>query len=204
MSYWDRPKPVRRLRAVTLEQLTQHSAALLDDGGLPALTIRALAARLDVAPPSLYSRIESVDDLLDLALDHVLDRDDRVWSTSSEDPRDLLLDLYDHLLRHPWAPLVIGRRPPRGPAYIRYSERLLEILLEQGIPDPLTVAYAMTNFVIGSVTTASSAAQEPHVLVDPERAPTYAALHSSHEADPRAIVEAGLGALCGLSIARTP
>jgi AcrR family transcriptional regulator len=200
MSYWDDPKPVRRSRAVDVDELARESAALLDEGGIAALTVRALAARLGVAPPSLYSRIQSVDDLLDLALDRVLGDDDRVSGFCPSDPCDLLLALYDHLALHPWAPQVVGLRPPRGPAYLRFSEQLLGLIVDEGVREPLTVAYAMSNFVIGSVTTSSSAMREPAEHIAPVRAPVYARLHSEHDTEPRAIVEAGLRALQGIGI----
>ncbi|MDN5724089.1 MAG: TetR/AcrR family transcriptional regulator, partial [Corynebacterium sp.] len=69
MSYWDHRKPVRRARAVNIEAIARESVELLDAGGLRSLTVRAVAARLGVAPASLYSRLESADDLFDLALD---------------------------------------------------------------------------------------------------------------------------------------
>ena len=75
MSYWEHRRPVRRERAVDVDALARAAAALLDEGGLRALTLRAVAHRLDVAPASLYSRVESVDDLFDLALDMTLGSD---------------------------------------------------------------------------------------------------------------------------------
>ena len=59
MSYWDHRKPVRRARAVDVEAIAGESVGLLDAGGLRALTVRAVAARLGVAPASLYSRVKS-------------------------------------------------------------------------------------------------------------------------------------------------
>lgn len=200
MSYWDNPKPVHRIRAVAVDELARESAALLDEGGIPALTVRSLAGRLGVAPPSLYSRIQSVDDLLDLALDRALDSDIHVWAAADDDAHGLLLALYDHLRIRPWAPHVIGLRAPRGPAYLRFSERLLDLLIESGVPDPLTVAYAMSNFVLGSAATTASAADEPVSPVDPARAPTYARLHAEHDLTPRSIVAAGLRALGRITV----
>lgn len=86
MSYWADPKPVRRIRAVAVGEMAREAVALLDEGGITALTIRALAGRLRVAPPSLHSRIESVDDLLDLALDHALERDAQAWTANDDGP----------------------------------------------------------------------------------------------------------------------
>lgn len=48
MGYWDHRKPVRRARAVDVEAIARESVELLDAGGLRALTIRAVAARLGV------------------------------------------------------------------------------------------------------------------------------------------------------------
>ena len=70
MSYWEHRKPVRRLRAVDIVEVARASVRLLDEGGLRALTLRSVAQQVGVAPASLYSRVESVDDLFDLALEH--------------------------------------------------------------------------------------------------------------------------------------
>ena len=81
MSYWAHRKPVQRLRAVDIGEVARASVRLLDEGGLKALTLRSVAQRVGVAPASLYSRVESVDDLFDLALDTAL-ADDPVMSES--------------------------------------------------------------------------------------------------------------------------
>ncbi|MDK7750552.1 helix-turn-helix domain-containing protein [Brevibacterium sp. UMB10442] len=81
MSYWEHRKPVRRLRAVDIGEVARASVRLLDEGGLRALTLRSVAQQVGVAPASLYSRVESVDDLFDLALDTAL-ADDPVMSES--------------------------------------------------------------------------------------------------------------------------
>lgn len=195
MSYWADPKPIRRTRAVEVDHLAREALVLLDEGGLPAVTVRSLAGRLGVAPPSLYSRIRSVDDILDLALDHALDDDEQVWHAAEAGcPHRLLLALYDHLCRHCWAAQVIGLRAPRGPAYLCFSERLL-LLLVGRVADPLSAAYAVSNFVIGSATTAASADDEPTSPVNRSLAPTYAMLHAEHAVEAREIVDAGLRVL---------
>ena len=72
MSYWEHRKPVQRHRTVDIAEVARASGRLLDEGGLKTLTMRAVAQQVGVAPASLYSRVESVDDLFDLALDVVL------------------------------------------------------------------------------------------------------------------------------------
>lgn len=196
MSYWDHPRPVKRVRSVDVEDIAREARALLDAGGLPAVTVRALAGRMGVAPASLYSRVRSVDDLLDLALDEALGQDEDLQEASDgNDIGELMLAYYRHLRRHSWAPRVIGMRAPRGPHYLRLSERMCALLADGGAADPLTTAYAMSNFVIGSASTTPIADHERATRVDPGLAPVYARLHATHSVDPEHIVAAGLAAL---------
>lgn len=196
MSYWEHSKPVRRARAVDVHSIARASAGLLDAGGARALTVRAVAGRLGVAPASLYSRIESVDDLFDLALDHALGADPAIGSSAAGDSiRALMLTYYRHLTRHSWGCQVIGMRAPRGPHYLRLSERMIELLADSGVADPLAMAYSLSNFVIGSATTAHIVDDERVAEVDPGVAPSYARLHASHVAEGETILVAGLEAL---------
>ena len=196
MSYWEHRKPVRRTRSVDVDEIARIAVELLDDGGLRALTLRAVALRLDVAPASLYSRVVSVDDLFDLALDRALGGDPEMQdATAGAELPDLMLAYYRHLVQHPWACQVIAMRAPRGPHYLRLSERLCVLLAEGGSTDPLGDAYALSNFVIGSATTTPTAGNERDAAVDSDIAPVYASLHSSHRVDTEAILDAGLRAL---------
>lgn len=177
-------------------RIASVSADLLDEGGLRALTIRAVARRMDVAPSSLYSRVTTVDDLFDLALDHALGLEPD-WREVLEhaELRVLLLAHYRHLVRHPWACQVIAMRAPRGPNYLRLSERMCVLLTESGSADPLGDAYALSNFVIGSALTTAAAVDERQASVDGELAPLYASLHAAHGVAAETILTAGLHAL---------
>lgn len=196
MSYWEHRKPVHRARAVDVSEVARAAVVLLDEGGLRALTVRAAAGRLDVAPASLYSRVESVDDLFDLALDEALGSDPAICTALTDAGIvDLMLAYFRHLMSHRWACQVIGMRAPRGPNYLRLSERMVALLADDGAADPLSAAYTLSNFVIGSATTAPMAADERIAPVDPETAPSYARLHAEHTVDPEDILTTGLLAL---------
>ncbi|WP_256173018.1 TetR family transcriptional regulator [Brevibacterium sp. HMSC22B09] len=196
MSYWEHRKPVQRLRAVDIMEVARVSAKLLDEGGLRALTLRSVAQKVGVAPASLYSRVDSVDDLFDLALDAAL-ADDPLMSEAihSADLPDLMQAFFVHLTTHRWAGQVIGMRAPRGPAYLTLSERMCVLLEQAGIPDPLGTAYRLSNLVIGSALTAPMAPDEKRVVIDPGQAPTYARLHTAHHISPQEILAEGIKAL---------
>lgn len=193
MSYWEHQKPVQRHRAVDIAEVAKASARLLDEGGLRALTMRAVAQQVGVAPASLYSRVESVDDLFDLALDIVL-ADDPVMSESinNADLPTLMQTFFTHLTTHRWAGQVIGMRAPRGPTYLALSERMCILLEQEGVPDPLGTAYRLSNLVIGAALTAPMAPDEKRVPIDPRQAPTYARLHAAHHISPREILSEGI------------
>jgi AcrR family transcriptional regulator len=164
VGYWTRSRPVQRRRAVRSEDLGRVACEILDASGGAALTTRAVAARLGVAPASLYSRIREVDDLADLALDHALGTDTAVaQAIEGADLVQLLTVWHDHLLRHPWAVAQTAKRPPLGPAYLALSDRLCELASELGDADPLPLTYAMSNYVLGCALTRSAAEADPDV-----------------------------------------
>ncbi|WP_211220606.1 TetR/AcrR family transcriptional regulator [Gordonia shandongensis] len=187
---------MKRARSVDVARVAHTASSILDEGGLRALTVRAVAQRLDIAPASLYSRFSSSDDLFDVALDDALGRDAELQSAVRRAPLDALMVAYfRHLVRRPWACQVIAMRAPRGPNYLLLSERMCVLLVERGSADPLGDAYALSNFVIGSATTAPIAGHERVAPVDPRLAPTYATLHAARPEDPEAVLTAGLTAL---------
>ncbi|GGE57520.1 TetR/AcrR family transcriptional regulator [Nesterenkonia cremea] len=172
------------------------SVKLLDEGGLRALTIRAVALRLEVAPASLYSRMDSVDDLYDLGFDQALGQDVALQRAIEDAPlHELMLAYYRHLVAHPWASQVIAMRAPRGPNYLRLSERMCTLLSERGSSDPLGDAYALSNFVIGSAATTPIAGLERQAPIDEGTAPLYSSLHAEHGVDAKTIVSKGLKVL---------
>lgn len=198
MSYWEHRKPVQRARAVDVREVARAAVALLDAGGLRALTVRAVAGQLDVAPASLYSRIESGDDLFDLALDAALGEDPSMQhAVRDAELPGLMHAFFRHLARHRWACHVIGMRAPRGPHYLQLSEKMVVLLGELGAPDPLGSAYMLSNYVIGSAMTAPMSDDERAAPVDADHAPTYAQLHQHHAVDAEQIFTTGLNALLG-------
>jgi len=104
---------------------------LLAERGLDALTMRALARALDVAPNTLYSHVASKAALIDDVLDDVL-AEVEVPDPAAEDPtvglRALMVSTYDVLLAHSdLVPLYLARQGARG----RNAQRLGDLMLRQ-------------------------------------------------------------------------
>lgn len=202
MSYWDHAKPVQRTRAVHVEQIAKEACQLLDRDGFDAFTLRAVANRLCVAPASLYSRIRSLDDILDIALDYALSVDDGLQKAMANDAgcEELFLAYYRHLLTHPWTIGVIARRPPRGPAYISFSEAVCARLVRDGVDEPLARSYALSNYVLGCAMTARVAGLEPNAPVRDGQAPVYESLRANQSFSTEDVVNGGVRALLHFSI----
>jgi len=201
MSYWTDHPAVQRTRTLDAEGIARTAAALLDEDGAESLTMRAVAAALGVAPSSLYSRVRSLEDVLDLALDATLGADAALQEIVRADTvgaavlDELLLRHFRHLRRHPWALQVLPRRALRGPHHLALSERLCRLLEHEGARDPLAAAYALSNLVIGSAMTGALDVEELSTPVDEDLAPVYARLHAAGAADSESVLRPGLVAL---------
>lgn len=165
-------------------------------GRLRALTLHAVATWLPVTPASSYSRVGSVDDLFDLALDVALTNDlDVAQAVAGSKLAKLMLTYYRHLVKHRWACQAIAMLPPRGP---------VTCVCPSGCVNYSSTAAQKTRWVRPMrCRTSSSAARarlrslrESHAPVDTAIAPRYARLHAGyHDADAEKTVTAGLSAL---------
>ncbi|MFF7363164.1 TetR family transcriptional regulator [Streptomyces sp. NPDC008125] len=143
---------------------------LLDEAGEPALTLRALAARLGTGVGSIYWYVSGKDDLLDRAIDHVLGG---VLAAVEAQPRSgdaiddlrvMALTLFDAIVDRPW----LGAHFMRTTVVRGNSLRLYEALGQQTLRLDLTprqrfhAVSAIVGVVVGS---AADLGQEPPVEV---------------------------------------
>jgi AcrR family transcriptional regulator len=121
--------------AIARDQIIEAALRLLARGAHDQLTVRALAAELDVAPMSLYRHIESKDDVLDEAVDILLrelpfprapERDWRRYLTAAA------VSFRDFLVSQPAALHVYLRHPVVSPAAIERMEAMLRSLRSAG------------------------------------------------------------------------
>ncbi|EHN74790.1 TetR family transcriptional regulator [Streptomyces sp. NRRL WC-3753] len=143
MTVWDRPEPPNRPVPLDRERIVAAAVALADEGGLTAVSLRKVAARLDAGPMRLYGYISTKDELFDLMVDAVY-----AEILPEEQPADWreALRVLAHrtrrsALRHEWLADLLGGRPALGPNGLAVSESTLAAL--DGLADIDTVMRAV-------------------------------------------------------------
>ncbi|WP_459710803.1 TetR/AcrR family transcriptional regulator [Actinophytocola sp. KF-1] len=181
---WLREEKPRR-DALTRERITAAAIELLDEHGTAHLTMRKLAERLAVAPPTLYWHVKTKDDVLDLAVDAIFAEVAIPGRTAdwAADARTLVLRWRATMLRHPWSPALIGR-PMLGPNVLARTEFLQSTLARSGRTGPALAAatHGLANLTIGAALTESTwhgalprASAHELIQANADRYPTLAA-----------------------------
>lgn len=138
---------------LTRERILHEAAALADDIGIDALSMRKLGQQLGVEAMSLYNHITNKDDLLDGLLDLALAEialpalsDD--WKTGMRTRAHSARDMF---LRHPWALQIMETRTNPGPATLRYYDSVIACLRQGGFSMALTAhAFAaLDSYIYG-------------------------------------------------------
>jgi AcrR family transcriptional regulator len=106
-----RPGPKARTSHI---ELLRAAGAILDAGGLDAISMRRLAAAVGLTPMALYRHVPGKGALLDALVESILTRvrdaapGDADWS---EQARRLVRRLRQQLVRHPWLVTLLLRGP---------------------------------------------------------------------------------------------
>ena len=124
---------------ISREQVVATAIEEIAEGGYEQLTIRSLAARLGVAPMSLYRHIRDKDDLLDEVVERLLvgawepsspSADWRAWVTEAADK------LRGLLVAEPAALYVYLRHPVVSPVAIQRMKAIMGVLRQAGLDEP--------------------------------------------------------------------
>lgn len=129
----------RKRESLSRERVLAAAAGLADRHGLQAVTMRRLAGELGVEAMSLYHHFVGKEALLDGLVDTVAAEvaaavaelpptDD--WR---DDVRGRCLAARRVMLRHPWAPEVIGSRAAIPPGLFAHYEAILGAMVEGGL-----------------------------------------------------------------------
>ena len=155
-------------RSSSTERLTRARIVaavtdLLEHGGVDAVSTRAIGEALDVHPTALYRHFRDMDELLREAADGILagladsasgpgEAGERGPEEALEAVTALCLRLRAVLMSHPGAAQVMASGPARMPNERVFTEKMLGLLSEAGLPDAeVTLAYhALIEYVVGS------------------------------------------------------
>lgn len=157
---------------LTRERIVAAALDLLDDRGVAAVTMRAVADRVGVKPMSLYRHFADRDRMLDAVVDRVVnelaeDRDVSAGPTSGWRPylQALARGVRRYARRHPHAFPLVATRPTDAPwlnpplRSVRWVEAFLTGLLGEGFTDEQALfAYRVFNsFLLGYLLLETSA-----------------------------------------------
>ena len=139
-----RRQPVQERSRQTVARILDAADALIDEGGVEAVTTRAVADRAGVTYPSLYRFFADREEILDqlvthhlAALDAQAVAEERTWQiTSVRDVIDRELDLHvAYYKEHPSAARLwlSGRSSPTVVAQVRQRAQVLAERLRQAL-----------------------------------------------------------------------
>ncbi|MFE5406356.1 TetR/AcrR family transcriptional regulator [Streptomyces sp. NPDC056580] len=143
MTVWDRPEPPARPVPLDRARIVAAAITLADAGGLEAVSLRKVAARLNAGPMRLYGYISTKEELLDLMVDEVQAEilPEECPSDWREALRNLAIGTRRTALRHEWLADLLGGRPTLGPNGLAVAEATLAAL--DDLADIDTVMRAM-------------------------------------------------------------
>ena len=119
---------------VSREQVLDAALELADEGGLTALTMASVGARLGVEAMSLYRHVGNKEEMLDGLVDRVFAEIE--VPADAPDWRDAFrrraVSAHAALRRHPWAIGLMESRSQPGPATLGHHDAMVAILLHVG------------------------------------------------------------------------
>jgi len=176
---WNRPGPTRA-SGLSRDAIVAAALAIADREGLEAVSIRRIAAELETRPMSLYSHIETKDELVDLMIDEVLGEavlPGEVPADWREALRQIARSTRAAARAHPWMIAITFRRPPLGPKALRHIDQSLAAVASLQIPferkravllaiDTYTLGYVRWEVKISPAKHEVGAGQPSHEQID--------------------------------------
>jgi len=144
----------RRRSGLSTQAIVDTAIAIADVDGLDAVSIRRVAAVLEVRPMSLYTHIVSKDELLALMANELM------GTLLVEEPlpaewREALALIargsFKMFASHPWLLALLARRPRHGPNAARHARQLASTVERLGLPpeDMWTLLSIVNDYVVG-------------------------------------------------------
>jgi len=146
-----------RRRALTEDEFLDAALGLLDEGGLDAMSLRAVAARVGVAPNAVYTYFPDKAAVVRALVERVLGEVDPGVADGPEPWRvrveALAVELRVRLSGHPGVVGLMIGGPMDGPHALALQEGLLAVLADAGLDaaDAARAAYLLITYVFGSL-----------------------------------------------------
>jgi AcrR family transcriptional regulator len=140
-----------RRTPLSRDRVMRAALALVDDGGMEALTMRRLGQSLGVEAMALYRHVTNKDEIVDGLVDLVFEEigvpaDDVGWKAAM---RRRAISLREVLTRHPWAVGLLESRPNPGRANLRHHDAIIGNLRAAGFDMAMAAhAYALLDSYI--------------------------------------------------------
>lgn len=149
-------------RALTESEVLTAAFDVLAEGGLPAVSIRAVAGRLAISPNSVYTYVDSKAALVQAMAEELLAELLPRRGGRAGDGRRRLVALAgrirEHLLGRPGATAVIMAAPLTGPHALALGEEILTAFTMAGLgtDDAARASYAFQVQVLGTIALAEA------------------------------------------------
>jgi AcrR family transcriptional regulator len=153
MVVWERPEPPDRPVPAPLsrERLVRAAIQLADADGLDAVSLRKVAAALDVGPMRLYGYIATKEELLDLMVDKVYAEIRPTGDAWRQVLRSLAEATWQTAQRHEWLADLIGGRPQLGPNTLATGDTVLAAMGGVDLDTVVPAVAAVNAYVVGAV-----------------------------------------------------
>lgn len=150
---WERPEPPDRpvLAALSRERLVRAAIQLADADGLDAVSLRKVAAALDVGPMRLYGYIATKEELLDLMVDTVYAEIRPTGDDWRQVLRSLAQATRQAAQQHEWLADLIGGRPQLGPNTLAAGDTVLAAMGGVDLDTVVPAVAAVNAYVVGAV-----------------------------------------------------
>jgi AcrR family transcriptional regulator len=159
-------------RGLSLDRIVTATLELMDEQGIGAASMRAVASRLEVRSMSLYRYVQDRDELFDAVVDRIVNEladDPEVQVRPVDGWRPYLTRMAHgvrrYALAHPHAFPLVATRPPTAPWIIppirslRWVETMLSGLVGEGFSDEqaLFTYRTFNSFLLGQLLLETSA-----------------------------------------------
>jgi TetR/AcrR family transcriptional regulator, tetracycline repressor protein len=168
----ERGRPRRAGRGLSLDRIVTATLELVDEQGIGAATMRAVASRLGVRSMSLYRYVQDRDELFDAVVERIVNEladDPEVQLRPVDGWRPYLTGMAHGVRRyaraHPHAFPLVATRPPAAPwvnpplRSLRWVEAMLTGLAAEGFSDKqvLFTYRTFNSFLLGYLLLETSA-----------------------------------------------